>query len=202
MAELKTYTPPKEVQDTARKGLQLAARTGLVSSPHIRAIGQALANGEPHTKERLRHIASFLKVHSQDATTPGWGREDQPSPAWIGWLMHGGEAGRAWADKKVGTVDMSAGPPEGYRPRDFLELVPELGHQQRAAAQRTPEELADLEYQAILNRSDPRVLIERGGALPPNPLAPREAPTPGSEAEYRQLLSRSDPRLLWKGRKD
>lgn len=194
MTSLTTHTPLQEVQKTARKGLELASKTGLVSSPNIRKIGMALAAGEPHTKERLRHIASFLRLHSKDASVPGWGSEESPSPAWISWLLHGGEAGRAWVNDKVGKVDMT-GVPEGHVHRDFMP--PDLEkQQQRAADPRTSEELLDEEYKAILNRSDPRILVERGGVLPPNPLAPKEPPTPGSEEEYRFLLSKSDPRLL------
>ena len=196
-ANLPTFTPPREVQDTAKKGLELAQKTGLVSSAHIRKIGNALASGEPHTKERLRHLGAFLKAHSKDATTPRWGDEQNPSPAWIGWLMHGGEAGQRWANDKVGKVDMAAGEPDGHVYKDFLELVPEGPQPVREGV---PKPGSDDEYRRLLDLCDPRINVARGGAVPPSPFAPREAPTPGSDEEYRQLLSRSDLRLLWKGR--
>jgi hypothetical protein len=143
----------------------------------------------------LRHLLSFQRAHNKDATVSGWGSETNPSPSWLSWLMHGGEAGLAWANQKVSKIDMS-GPPEGYQYRDFLDQAPDL-EKQHAAAQRTSqEELAsDAEYAAILNKSDDRILRSRGAVLPPNPLAPKEPPTPGSEEEYRQLLDRLDPRI-------
>jgi hypothetical protein len=197
VTKLTTHTPPQEVQDTAKKGLELAQKTGLVSSAHIRQIGQALANGEPHTKERLRHLLSYQRVHSQDATVRGWGSEENPSPAWISWLLYGGEAGRKWANKHVGKIDMT-GPPEGYQHRDFLELVPE-GPQ--PVPEGVPKPGSDDEYRRLLDLSDPRINVARRGAVPPSPFALKEPPTPGSEAEYQSLLSKSDPRLLWtKGR--
>jgi hypothetical protein len=199
--ELTTHTPPQEVSDTAKKGLELAQKTGLVSSPNIRQIGQALASGEPQTRERLRHLGAYFQAHRADASVPSWGKEDSPSPAWIGFLLHGGEAGQAWVNDKVSKkVDMATGVPGGYEHRDFLDHLegPPYETQQRT----TQEELAsDAEYRAVLSRSDPRILAERGGRILPNPLAPKAPPTPGSEAEYVMLLDRLDPRIRMKQRR-
>jgi hypothetical protein len=195
MASLATLTPPEEVQNSAKKGLELASRTGLVSSSHIRQIGQALANGEPQTRERLRHIGSFFRAHSSDASTPQWASEEHPSPSWIAWLMHGGEAGRKWAAKNIGKVDMSA----GYR--DFMDEVSASGPVPQTAPDSSSQVGPDEEYRALLNKCDPRILTASRGAVPPSPFGPREAPTPGSEREYEALLDLSDPRIRASRRK-
>lgn len=99
------FVPPLAVQEAARRGLELRrehGRGGLsTSQAGALKIGSGvqrasdLANGErvsPRTAKRMR---AFFARHSAYKEH----HSDKTSPAYISWLLWGGDAGERWAQK-------------------------------------------------------------------------------------------------------
>ena len=91
-------TPPPEVAAVAQKGLDLAAKfhRGVKTAALRRA--QGLAERRPVSWRELAAISDFFVRHSADgcAAPPGGGDDENPSAAYIAWLLWGGDSGKAW----------------------------------------------------------------------------------------------------------
>ena len=105
-----SFTPPGPVRNAARTGLTLRASV----APSRRggtAVGLArardLANGRPVSVATLKRMVSYFARHSVDIGKPGW-HDDHPrfpSKGVQAWLLWGGDAGHAWALRKLKSKD-------------------------------------------------------------------------------------------------
>lgn len=116
-------TPPKSVQNAAKKGLELRKRNEerkdlpeddpdhLASSASLggTAIGVAravqLSKGEPITPRAIRRIYSYLERHTPDKKAKGFGDDKRPSAGYVAWLLWGGDAALRWVTKMIKALD-------------------------------------------------------------------------------------------------
>ena len=97
-----TRIAPANVAKLARRGLELRQKFGRGGTVvGVRRAAQ-LAEGEPVSDADIIAIASYFKRHSvdKDAKAHRWGNEDDPSAGYVAWLLWGGDAGEAWADRE------------------------------------------------------------------------------------------------------
>jgi hypothetical protein len=89
--------PPPAVRDACRRGLVLHAdgHSGDAASAIV-DWARALSRGEAPTPARLAEMRRWFR--RTRAPTP---HDDAPTPARVLWLLHGGEAGRAWCERMV-----------------------------------------------------------------------------------------------------
>lgn len=101
----KSYNPPDSVQAAARRGLKLRAEQP-PSNRGGTAVGLArardLANGRQVSVSTLRRMSSFFARHEVDKGGEGWGVDSKGYQAWLLW---GGDAGRAWANRILKTIE-------------------------------------------------------------------------------------------------
>ena len=101
-----SFVPPKEVQEAARRGLELRkkhgrggwdsrkARENGIGSGVVRA--QTLVAGKGVSLDTVRRMRSFFQRHDGEQERAARQR-DETSAANIAWLLWGGDAGRKWA---------------------------------------------------------------------------------------------------------
>lgn len=93
-----TFKPPEEVASAARRGLKLR-ETFNRGGTHIGARrGSQLANREGVSIDTIGRMVSYFARHEVDSKAEGWGRDSDPSPGWVAWLLWGGDPGRRWAE--------------------------------------------------------------------------------------------------------
>jgi phage-related protein (TIGR01555 family) len=95
----RTWVPTAEMAEEARQGLELRKtfkRGG--TSIGVRRATQ-LANRQPVRLSTIRRMFSYFKRHAVDKQAPGWEDRTNPSAGWIAWLLWGGDAGKAWAER-------------------------------------------------------------------------------------------------------
>ena len=94
-----TRVPPASVSRAARRGLDLRAKQP-PSNRAGTAVGLArarqLANGEPVAMRTVLRMVSYFARQEVDKQGEGWGRDSKGYQAWLLW---GGDAGRAWANR-------------------------------------------------------------------------------------------------------
>lgn len=101
MAADSGHVPPAAVARAAARGLELREKFGRGGTDvGVRRAGQLKAR-EPVSDADITAIASYFKRHAVDKQSKShdWGDENDPSAGYIAWLLWGGDAGEAWADK-------------------------------------------------------------------------------------------------------
>jgi hypothetical protein len=101
-------TPTEEMADAARRALEARAeappsRRGMTSVGLARA--RDLLNGRALSPETVRRMKAYFDRHEVDKAGATWGDRGPGWQAWHGW---GGDAGRAWAERKVQELDRAA----------------------------------------------------------------------------------------------
>jgi phage-related protein (TIGR01555 family) len=101
-------TPTEEMADAARRALEARAeappsRRGMTSVGLARA--RDLLNGRALSPETVRRMKAYFDRHQSDKQGATWGDRGPGWQAWHGW---GGDAGRAWAERKVAELDRAA----------------------------------------------------------------------------------------------
>ena len=95
------FTPPKGVQQAAKRSLEVRA-TKPDSQKGLTAVGIArardLANGKTLTPETVRRMLSYFQRHEVDKQSPKWSDWSKGRIAWNAW---GGDAGFSWSKKTV-----------------------------------------------------------------------------------------------------
>ena len=116
------FIPPRAVRSQAKLGLELREKFGKgglssrqageqgIGSGVVRA--QNLADGVRLSKRTIRRMVAFFSRFARFEREKGgskergyWGDEENPSKAWIAWLLWGGSPGRDWADSVLGRVE-------------------------------------------------------------------------------------------------
>jgi hypothetical protein len=98
------HDPPPEAVLAAVRGLELRERFGRGGTHVGLARGIRMAAGEPLCYGEIRIVSAWFARHGAQRRSAVriWGQDDDPSAAWIAWLLWGGDASRAWADAMVG----------------------------------------------------------------------------------------------------
>ena len=115
------FVPPEEVRQAAARGLEIRSKAspsnkgGLdteeaskegVGSGVQRATN--LKNGDELRPETVRQMANFLS-RSEKASKIDEGKSATQDKGYQAWLLWGGDAGKAWADKVVAQMDKADG---------------------------------------------------------------------------------------------
>lgn len=116
-------TPPAAVRQAAKLGLKLRQRNEqrkelpkgdpdrLAASASLGGLeigvqrAAQLASGEPMAPRDIRRMARYFARKASDPQRPGFGDRDRPTPAYVSWLLWGGDAGRSWAERMVKRMD-------------------------------------------------------------------------------------------------
>ena len=100
-------TPPQGVRDALRRGLELHAEGygGDGLEPATVAWARRLARGEAISAEKARAMRAWFARHESSPGEAEARRDDKTSPAWVAWLLWGGDAGKAWASKIMRQVE-------------------------------------------------------------------------------------------------
>lgn len=106
-----SFTPPKAVQQAAKRGLELRKKHGRggltpqeagkqgIGSGVARAV--TLARGKPIPLKTIKRMRSYFARHEVDKKGKNWANPDNPSNGYIAWLLWGGDPGKKWADAIV-----------------------------------------------------------------------------------------------------
>lgn len=104
-----SFSPPSSVRSAARRGLELRKKHGkgglTTQEAGKQGIGSgvaratSLANGEAVSYETIKRMAAFFSRHEKNKS----GGEDDAGR--IAWLLWGGDAGRAWANRIIRMVE-------------------------------------------------------------------------------------------------
>lgn len=97
--------PPKQVQDNARRALEVRAekpesQRGMTEVGIARA--RDLSNGVALSEDTIRRMAAYFERHEVDKQGDTWKDQGKGWQAWMGW---GGDEGWAWARRKVEEFD-------------------------------------------------------------------------------------------------
>lgn len=100
-------TPPQGVRDALRRGLELHAEGygGDGLAPETVPWARRLAGGEAISVEKARAMRAWFARHEESPGEAEARRDDKTSPAWVAWLLWGGDAGKAWASKIMRQVE-------------------------------------------------------------------------------------------------
>jgi hypothetical protein len=100
------WTPPDGVRAALRRGLELhdQGHSGDGLQPDTVAWARRLADGEPVSFEKARKMAAWFARHDNDVERRARER-DKTSPAYVAWLLWGGDAGLSWATKLERQMD-------------------------------------------------------------------------------------------------
>ena len=104
-----SHTPPKGVQDAAKRGLELRSKQP-DSNKCCTSVGIArardLSNGKSVSLDIVKRMKAYFDRHEVDKKGEGWGKY---SKGYQAWLMWGGDAGQTWANKIVKANEMKKG---------------------------------------------------------------------------------------------
>lgn len=90
------YRPPNAARAAARRGLELRSEYGRGGTAVGIARARDIANGRALSLDTIGRMVSFFARHSAYKNAHG---QNPPSNAEISWLLWGGDAGRAWAER-------------------------------------------------------------------------------------------------------
>lgn len=94
------FSVPKGVAAACARGLELAPEyggRGLTSGARARA--RNMASGKSISAAQAKRMHSFFSRHTEEKEA------SPPSPGYVAWLLWGGDAGRAWADKLTSQIN-------------------------------------------------------------------------------------------------
>ena len=97
------FKPTQRMAATARRGLRLRDKFGRGGTQvGVDRAHQLIAQHDLDEAD-VKSMHSFFARHEVDKGTREhrWGTDTDPSAGFIAWLLWGGDAGKAWADKKV-----------------------------------------------------------------------------------------------------
>lgn len=113
MAQTKsdTHKPTQRMASAARRGLRLRAKFKRGGTEVGVARAHQLAEGRELSDAEVRAMHSFFARHAvdKDAKTHKWNSDTDPSAGFIAWLLWGGDAGKAWADRKAARLEKTKG---------------------------------------------------------------------------------------------
>lgn len=126
------YDVPEDVQSAAKQALEWIsdgrAGDGFTSVGRNRA--RQLADGGPVGRDTLVKMRAYFARHVVDKQADGWGDKSDPTPGMVAWYAWGGDAGRAWANRVLASMDKAYDPESALTPKqkalyDAYEMVAE-----------------------------------------------------------------------------
>lgn len=95
------FTPPEGVREEAQKGLDWRSEHNRGGTAVGIARARDLSNGVAVSPETIKRMVSYFSRHEVDKKGEGWspGENGFPSNGRIAWALWGGDAGQAWANK-------------------------------------------------------------------------------------------------------
>lgn len=90
------FSPPAEVRANAKRGLELRKKYNRGGTEVGVARARDLSNGATISLDTVNRMVSYFARHEVDKQGEGWGKD---SAGYIAWLLWGGDAGRAWANR-------------------------------------------------------------------------------------------------------
>lgn len=93
-------TPTKTIAENAEKGLRLRREFKRGGTQVGVARARQLASGKPVSEDVVRRMASYFARHNIDKRAANFGDDDNPSAGYVAWLLWGGDAGKAWSERK------------------------------------------------------------------------------------------------------
>jgi hypothetical protein len=101
------FSPTLKMASAARRGLRL--REKFKRGGTRVGVGRAhqLADRQELTAHEVKAMHSFFARHAvdKDGKAHSWNSDSDPSAGFIAWLLWGGDAGEAWAARKVAAMD-------------------------------------------------------------------------------------------------
>lgn len=93
-------TPPLAVAVNAAEGLVLVSRGrgGRGLRPDTLRVARKLARREPVTEDEARTARAWFARFAKNGPAARARASNPESPAMVSWLLHGGDAARAWLD--------------------------------------------------------------------------------------------------------
>ncbi|MEM8770064.1 MAG: hypothetical protein AAGD92_00310 [Pseudomonadota bacterium] len=92
------FTPPDEVADNARRGLELREEFDRGGTQTGVARARDLKNRERLTPNTIERMVSYFARHQVDKNADNFGDERDPSAGYVAWLLWGGDTGCEWAN--------------------------------------------------------------------------------------------------------
>jgi len=102
-----SFKPTLRMASAARRGLRLRAKFGRGGTQVGVDRAHQLAERRDLSEADVKAMHSFFARHAvdKDGKTHKWNSESDPSAGFIAWLLWGGDAGKAWADRKTTALD-------------------------------------------------------------------------------------------------
>lgn len=115
------YDVPEAVQAAARKAKKWIAdgRAGDGFTSVGRNRANQLAAGGPVGRDTLVKMRAYFARHVVDKKADGWGDTSNPTPGMVAWYAWGGDAGRAWANRVLSSMDKAYDPLDDVSDRDM-----------------------------------------------------------------------------------
>lgn len=98
-------TPTKAVADQAAKGLKLREEHGRGGTSVGLARGRQLADRRELDEATVKKMRAYFARHEVDKRGKNFGDDDKPSAGYVAWLLWGGDAGKAWSEKTMETLE-------------------------------------------------------------------------------------------------
>lgn len=105
LAKAKTYIAPKEVSEEAKRGLLAIEEHGSKAGTAVgRTRARQLADRKPLSYETIKRMKAFFDRHEKNKDIAE-GKEWYEDNGRVSWLLWGGSAGRAWAEKIIAEAE-------------------------------------------------------------------------------------------------
>mgnify|MGYP000208608958 CR=1 FL=1 len=104
-ADRYAFTPTEAIARNAARGLELRRRFGRGGTEAGLARARDLKNRHHLLPTTIKQMHAYFARHKIDKRSKDWGNEENPSAAYIAWLLWGGDEGRDWAEEKRRTLD-------------------------------------------------------------------------------------------------
>jgi hypothetical protein len=101
------FAPPAGVRGACARGIALREEGygGDGLQPETVAWARRLSAGDRVSPEKARKMNAWFARHGASPEENRARREDKTSPAWVAWLLWGGDAGRSWSARLVRQMD-------------------------------------------------------------------------------------------------
>lgn len=101
------FRPTLKMAASARRGLKLREKFGRGGTEVGVKRAHQLAERHSVSEADVKSMHSYFARHGVDrqGKTHQWGSSTDPSAGYIAWLLWGGDAGKAWADRKAASLE-------------------------------------------------------------------------------------------------
>lgn len=103
----RSFTPTLRMASAARRGLRLREKFGRGGTQVGVNRAHQLADRRDLSEADVKSMHSFFARHAvdKDGKAHKWNSDSDPSAGFIAWLLWGGDAGKAWADRHAQTLE-------------------------------------------------------------------------------------------------